>query len=292
MLICILYVSSSAFLCQACVIDDYLLIPVEKMAHYIILNMFYKALDVLRKALKKDPGNEKVQEQISSIEREIAAMRSFKQTRSRRSHAPEQSVPTGTDFVEECLERSRNAFDAGDEVRALQELEREFREAQRDRAMLYLMLSAGLRVSEVSDARLDDLTLKDGSGSIAVRGREDKVRIVPLNASARRALGGWLEVRPAIDDDHVFLGKRRTYLRPDGIFKRVRHYAQMAGIEDVSPQTLRHTCGKNLADQGVSLDRVAAILGHEDLNTTKVYTLPSQSDLAREVEKIAWEKEE
>jgi len=44
-------------------------------------------------------------------------------------------------------------------------------------------------------------------------------------------------------------------------------------------------------DQGVSLDRVAAILGHEDLNTTKIYTLPSQSDLAREVEKIAWEEE-
>lgn len=167
-----------------------------------------------------------------------------------------------------------------------------FREARRDRAMLYLMLNAGLRVSEVSDARLDDLALEDGSGSIAVRGKEDKVRIVPLNTSARRALEAWLEVRSEIDDDHAFLGKRRTYLRPDGIFKRVRHYAQMAGIEDISPHTLRHTCGKNLVDQGVSLDRVAAILGHEDLNTTKIYTLSSQSDLAGEVEKIAWAEEE
>jgi tetratricopeptide (TPR) repeat protein len=83
-----------------------------------------KALDVLRKALKKDPGNEKIQEQITAIEREIAAMRSFKQTRSRRSHSPERTVPTGTDFVDECLERSREAFNEGDEVRALQELER------------------------------------------------------------------------------------------------------------------------------------------------------------------------
>jgi TonB family protein len=83
-----------------------------------------KALEVLKKALDKDPGNEKVQEQISSIEREIAAMRSFKQTRSRRSHAPEQTIPTGTDFMEDCLERSKNAFEAGDEVRSLQELER------------------------------------------------------------------------------------------------------------------------------------------------------------------------
>jgi site-specific recombinase XerD len=164
------------------------------------------------------------------------------------------------------------------------------REAQRDRAMLYLMLNAGLRVSEVSDARLDNLTLEDRSGSITVRGKEDKVRIVPLNASARRTLGAWLEIRPAIDDDHVFLGKRRTYLRPDGIYKRVRHYAQRAGIEDISPQTLRHTCGKNLVDQGVSLDRVAAILGYEDLNTTRIYTQPSQSDLAQEVEKIAWKE--
>ena len=166
------------------------------------------------------------------------------------------------------------------------------REAQRDRAMLYLMLNTGLRVSEVSDTRLDDLTLEGRAGSIAIRGKGNNVRIVPLNASARRTLRIWLEARPAIDDDHIFLGKRRTYLRPDGIFKRVRHYAQRAGIEDISPQTLRHTCGKNLADQGVSLDRVAAILGHEDLNTTKIYTLSSQSDLAREVEKIAWEEEE
>jgi TonB family protein len=92
-----------------------------------------KALEILRKALSRDPGNEAVQQQISSIEREIAAMSSFKRTRSRRSHAPERTVPTGTDFVEECLERSKQAFDEGDEVRALQELERAKRHDPEDR---------------------------------------------------------------------------------------------------------------------------------------------------------------
>ena len=70
----------------------------------------------------------------------------------------------------------------------------------------------------------------------------------------------------------------------------MKGYAQRAGIEDVTPHSLRHTCAKNLVDRGVSLDRVARILGHESLDTTAIYTQPSQADLAREVEKIAWEE--
>jgi len=150
---------------------------------------------------------------------------------------------------------------------------------------------SGLRISEVSDSRLDDLTLRDRSGSIVVRGKGDKRREVPLNASARKALAAWLEVRPASQDDHVFLSQLGGQIKPRAIRDRVGHYTQRAGIEEVSPHHLRHTCGKNLVDKGVSLDRVAAILGHEDLNVTAIYTRPAQSDLAREVEKIAWEEE-
>ena len=163
--------------------------------------------------------------------------------------------------------------------------------ARRDRAMLLLMLHAGLRVSEVSGLKKNEMTLNSRSGSVVVRAdtaKGEKQRTVPLNASARKALRAWLEVRPAAGEP-LFLSQRGGQLQPDAIYRRVKHYAQRAGMEEISPHTLRHTCAKNLVDRGVPLDRVAVILGHESLDTTAIYTQPSQADLAQEVEKIAWE---
>ena len=117
--------------------------------------------------------------------------------------------------------------------------------------------------------------------------QRDLVRELQI-ASARKALRAWLEVRPAAGEP-LFLSQRGGQLQTDAIYRRVKHYAQRAGMEEISPHTLRHTCAKNLVDRGVPLDRVAVILGHESLDTTAIYTQPSQADLAQEVEKIAWE---
>jgi thioredoxin-like negative regulator of GroEL len=84
-----------------------------------------QALRTLHKALDTDPDNSEVREEIQSIEREIAAMKVFKKTRSARAHAPEEAtVPASGGFVDECIRRSQEAIDSGDEIRALQELER------------------------------------------------------------------------------------------------------------------------------------------------------------------------
>jgi integrase/recombinase XerC len=166
--------------------------------------------------------------------------------------------------------------------------------AYRDQAMLVLMMNAGLRISEVSALHKDDLTLRERSGAVVVRagaGKGGKERTVPLNLSARNALESWLEVRPEDESGAVFTSRAGGRLKPRAIHRRVVHYAKQAHIEEMTPHSLRHTCAKNLVDQGVSLDRVAAILGHADLNTTRIYTQPSQNDLAQEVEKIAWEEE-
>ncbi len=82
-----------------------------------------KALTELHKVLDIDPGNKPVKKRISDIEREVVAMRNFKKTRDSRTHKAGKSVSSG-DFVDECIERSEDAFRQGDEVRALQELER------------------------------------------------------------------------------------------------------------------------------------------------------------------------
>jgi integrase/recombinase XerC len=74
-------------------------------------------------------------------------------------------------------------------------------------------------------------------------------------------------------------GAEREAAQTSGVYYLVKKYGYGARIEDVSPHTLRHTFGKNLVDAGVSLDRVATLLGHSSLNTTRIYTVPSRADL-------------
>ena len=71
------------------------------------------------------------------------------------------------------------------------------------------------------------------------------------------------------------------------IYYLVQSYAYAAHLEEVTPHTLRHTFGKNLVDASVSIDRVAQLLGHESVDTTRIYTTPSAQDLQNEVEKVA-----
>jgi len=126
-----------------------------------------EALEALHRALNLDPGNEQVQTQVSSLEREIAAMKNFKRTRSRRAHESIDTVSSSSTFVDECLGRSQQAFEAGDEVRALQELERAKRHDPDNKAVirrikvvrrsikannLYDLAVTRLRSGELSDA--------------------------------------------------------------------------------------------------------------------------------------------
>jgi integrase/recombinase XerC len=168
-------------------------------------------------------------------------------------------------------------------LRAVQEKGR-----QRDVALITLMLNTGLRVSEVSELEIRHIEMSPRKGSVTVRGKGTKFRTVPLNVDTRKALQAYLEERPgANSDDPLFLGQRGGGLQPSGIYYLVGRYAYDARLEDVTPHTLRHTFGKNLVDAGVSLDRVAQLLGHESVDTTRIYTQPSEQDLQREVEKIA-----
>ncbi|MEA3376813.1 MAG: tyrosine-type recombinase/integrase, partial [Chloroflexota bacterium] len=141
---------------------------------------------------------------------------------------------------------------------------------------------------EVSKLRLDDVEISPRKGSVTVRGgKGEKFRRVPLNIDTRKAIQAYLSENPPERDNHLFVSQRGGPLQPSGIYYLVNRYAYDARLEDVTPHTLRHTFGKNLVDAGVSLDRVAQLLGHESVDTTRIYTTPSEQDLQREVEKIA-----
>lgn len=164
-------------------------------------------------------------------------------------------------------------------------------EASRDAAIVALLLHAGLRPGEVCDLRLDEIKLGARSGSVRVHaGKGGRSREVPLNSDARKAIRSWIEVRPETESDRVLVGRRGGPLRDRGVRRVIGRLARASGLDNqgVSPQTLRHTFAKALVDSGVTLDRVALLLGHAHLSTTTRYTTPSGHDLEKAVEQIAW----
>ncbi len=159
-------------------------------------------------------------------------------------------------------------------------------EARRDEALLNLLLYTGLRVSEAAALRMEDVVLNARSGKVVVRsGKGRKYREVPLHREARRALQAYLEVRPADRGDTVFVGQRGT-LRTRGIQMRLEELGKAAGVK-VSPHVLRHTFATRLLrEAGADLVTVAALLGHESVATTAIYTQPDEAALARAVERL------
>lgn len=161
--------------------------------------------------------------------------------------------------------------------------------AKRTYTMLVLMLQAGLRISEVCVLQQDDIELRARSGKVIVRrGKGRKYREIPLNVDARQAVGEWLDVWSG--DKYLFDNHRTGKpLTPRTIQYALARIGRLAGLDKkLTPHQLRHTFGKNLINSGAGLEKAAALLGHTKLDTTAIYTVPSQADLEAAVEEISW----
>jgi site-specific recombinase XerD len=160
------------------------------------------------------------------------------------------------------------------------------RQALRNRVLVLLMLNTGLRAGEVCNLEIGDLEISDRKGDLFVRkGKGRKQRHIPLNKQARKGLVDWLAIRPETEHTWVFLGQRGDQLSTSALRRIVSELAYAAKLDpqEVSPHVLRHTFGKRLIDQGVSLEKVAALMGHSNLNTTRIYLTPGQIDLEQAV---------
>lgn len=157
---------------------------------------------------------------------------------------------------------------------------------RRDASLVLFLWHTGLRVSEAIALTKRDVELSERKGQVTVRGKGAKQRTVPLNAEARKALQVWLDVRPETTDEALWVSTQSeqvlTVRTAQHVFER---YGRAAHIEHFSPHVLRHVFGKNLIDADVSLEKVAALLGHSNLNTTRIYITPSEQDLAQAVER-------
>lgn len=161
--------------------------------------------------------------------------------------------------------------------------------SRRDLAIIQTLLGTGLRISELASLRVSDLEISERRGWLRVReGKGSKAREIPLDSKARQAISNYLEERPQDGSERLFLGQRGP-LSEAGINYLVGKYAYQAKLEDCTSHTLRHTFAKNLVDAGTSLDQVATLLGHESLDTTRVYTRPSKRDLEKAVRQAAGE---
>jgi integrase/recombinase XerD len=150
--------------------------------------------------------------------------------------------------------------------------------ALRDRAMLELLYGGGVRVSEVADARLEDLKLE--MGYILVRGKGDKERMVPLGVPAQQALQRYLKTarevfagkkRPPGSSPLLFLGTGGSRLTRQRVWQLVGKASLSAG-RHASPHMLRHSCATHMVENGADLRTVQTILGHSDISTTQIYT--------------------
>jgi site-specific recombinase XerD len=161
---------------------------------------------------------------------------------------------------------------------------------KRDLAVVSILRHTGVRVSELCNLTLSDIKLSERKGSLVVRsGKGGRYRDLPLNLDARKAISEYLEVRPAIKSDCLFVNQRRQRLTPKGVQNLITKYARLAGLEDVTPHTLRHSFGKHTLDAGANLVAVSALLGHQRLETTAIYTTPSERDLEQAVDRLVQE---
>lgn len=159
----------------------------------------------------------------------------------------------------------------------------------RDRTILEMFYSSGLRVSELVDLKLGNIHRTEQI--LLVFGKGSKERVVPYSNDAAEFLHAYLDrirhtlIKQGDWNDFVFLNNRGCRLTRQGIWKKLKEFAKLAGItKEISPHKLRHTFATHLLEGGADLRSVQMLLGHASINTTEIYTHIEQNAIKKEFE--------
>ncbi|MCR5680161.1 MAG: tyrosine recombinase XerD [Prevotella sp.] len=183
-------------------------------------------------------------------------------------HLPEFLTPEEVDQLEDSIDLSRP-------------------EGHRNRAIIEVLFSCGLRVSELVNLHWSDLYEEEHY--VRVSGKGKKERLVPISEQALHELKNYLPWRNELkikagEEDYVFLNRRGAHLTRTMILIMLKQQAEEAGIQKtISPHTLRHSFATALLEGGADLRVIQALLGHERIGTTEIYTHISMQTLRREV---------
>lgn len=183
-------------------------------------------------------------------------------------HLPEFLTPSEVDQLEDSIDLSKP-------------------EGHRNRAIIEVLFSCGLRVSELVNLKLSNLYLEEEY--VRVMGKGSKERLVPISRKAIQELKYWFDdrchmtIKPG-EEDYVFLNRYGKHLTRVMILIMIKRQAEAAGIEKtISPHTLRHSFATALLEGGADLRFIQALLGHESIGTTEIYTHIDTSTLRREI---------
>lgn len=159
-------------------------------------------------------------------------------------------------------------------------------EGQRNKAIIEILYSCGLRVSELINIKLSNINLR--MGTVKIEGKGNKDRVVPLNPTAKIEVKQYLKVyRNYLDindkcQDILFLNKHGATLSRVIVFNIIKHLAQKADIKkNVSPHTFRHSFASHLLSNGVDLKKVQDMLGNESISTTEIYIRKYDPNITR-----------
>lgn len=160
-------------------------------------------------------------------------------------------------------------------------------EGHRNRAIIEVLFSCGLRVSELVTLRLSQVYEEEGF--VRIMGKGSKERLVPISPAAIKELHLWykdrcqMTIKPG-EEDYVFLNRRGAHLTRTMILIMIKRLAQYVGIrKTISPHTLRHSFATALLEGGASLRAIQAMLGHERIGTTQIYTHIDMTTLRKEI---------
>jgi hypothetical protein len=160
-------------------------------------------------------------------------------------------------------------------------------EGQRNKAIIEVLFSCGLRVSELTSLKISNLYFQEQY--VRIMGKGSKERLVPISPRAIEELNYWFLDRSQMkikegEDDYVFLNRRGSHLTRTMILIMLKRYACAAGIKKtISPHTLRHSFATALLEGGADLRSIQAMLGHESIVTTELYTHLDTTSLRQEI---------
>ena len=215
-----------------------------------------------------------------SLQRNLSAVRAFYRYLLKAglvSHNPAQGIVTP-----KTARKLPNALDV-DQSAQLVEIKEDDPLSLRDRAILELIYSCGLRLSEL--VKLDLSSIDYGDGIVTVTGKGNKTRMIPVGRHALEAVRTWLKVRDGLageNENALFVSTRGTRISPRSIQQRLRKWSVQQGLNThVHPHMLRHSFATHILESSGDLRAVQELLGHADISTTQVYTHLDFQHLAR-----------
>lgn len=212
----------------------------------------------------------------ATVNRKVASLRAFYNFMAAKGYVKENPV---VNIKSPKIERKELEYLTIEEIDKLLSLPDDSIKGQRDQAILEVMYATGIRVSELIEAKVDDINLR--LGFITCNGEHGKARIIPMGRPARAAVENYIfEIRDKLiknkDADHpqeaLFVNYFGEKLTRQGLWKILKEYAEQAGIDSkITPQTLRNSFAVHMIQNGADLKSLQELMGHEDITATQIY---------------------